>query len=208
MGRVKNIPLAFLLGITLNAPAFAEDIVDPILVEFETGCLIAVQGDDVSVEADEFRGWWSVNSDVNGSLDRYFGTISGLLGDKITRSAHFTKRLNNKQIYLTRYSYSGSFGMKSEVCMVSDFSRDDWTLPSGFDVFAEDKTIETAFSTVQIEGRKTVGQWRTTERAEPVSKITASAFAKDSADHEASGFYGLQLTSVKTDIQETEDNLN
>jgi len=179
-----------------------------IVEEFEASCINDAVATAATPDLDKKRIWIQVNSDIDDSLHSYYGTVSGMLGEAITHSAHFTKWADKRQIYLTRYTYEGSFGITSHVCMVSDFARDSWEFPAGFETLIDGKVVDTAFSTVAVEGRKSVGQWRTVEDIRPISKITASAFLKDGPDHIASNFYGLQLTAVKTEIEETEDSLS
>lgn len=197
------------LAIFISGQAISDtDVPEEIVSEFTASCIADKTATAATPDLDKARIWIQVNSDIDESLNTYYGTISGLLGDTITHASHFTKWVDNRQIFLTRYSYGGNFGITSHICMISDFARDDWEFPSGFAQLIDGKVVESEFSTVTVEDRKTVGEWRTVEDLQPISKITASAFLKDGLDHQASGFYGVQLTAIITEIEETQDNLN
>jgi len=194
----KTISASAIATIVLSVSATAQAN-DAIVSEFEQNCFS---------ETLMLGSWTPVSSDFDASLDTYYKNIENLLGDQITSSSHFAKFINDRAVFLTRYSYAGHYGLSSDVCMISDFSRDSWELPKGIEALLKGKVEETEFAVTKIEGEKTVGHWRATESFTPATSITASAFPKNGAHHIDSQFYGLQLTATKLEVTEAEDNLN
>lgn len=173
--------------------AFANDV-EQVVIEFEKNCI----ANSEHVEG----GWYQVSKEYDPSLDTYYANIANLLGDQIDSQSHFAKFINDRPVFLSRYRYTGQFGTTSNVCMISDFSRDSWKFPQGLETYLENKTIKTDHSVTIVENEKSVGHWRAHESMKPVSMITASAFGKDGPDHTASQFYGLQLTATRLEITE------
>ncbi len=192
MNYIRNISLiAAILAVPVNAQASEPDAV---VNAFEAGCF--------SSQEQIADNWYPVASDFDPGLKTYYDNIANLLGDKIVSHSHHAIFAEDRPIFLTRYQYIGHFGLSSQVCMVSDFSRDNWRFPEGLEAFLADKTIKTEHNVIVVESEKSVGHWRADESLRPISMITASAFVKDGPDHEASQFYGVQLTATRLNTAE------
>ena len=110
---------------------------------------------------------------------------------------HYGRFVGEDFVFLSRYQYGGQFGDVSEYCVVSNFTRNDWTFPDGLTEILDGKIVDIPFSVTTVNDEKTVGHWRVNDKLLPLSKITVSAFVKNGPDHIASQFYGLQLTATR-----------
>lgn len=177
----------------LPVQAQASDV-DALVTTFEQGCFTSQESTQ--------DNWYPIATDFDPSLKSYYGTIDSLLGEQIVSEAHFAIFDKGSLMFLTRYQYVGQFGLSSQVCMVSDFARDSWEFPAGLEAFLADKIEDTDHSVNVIENEKSVGHWRAADSQKPITKITASAFPKDGEHHEASQFYGVQLTATRLNSAE------
>lgn len=188
--------ISFLASCLAFLPSIAHAVdADELVKTFEQGCFNSVE----TVQED----WYAIAADFDPSLKSYYGTISDLLGDQITRAQHYAIFIDKRPVFLTRYHYEGQFGLSSDVCMVSDFSRDSWQFPQGLEAFLDGKTIATDHNVNISENEKSVGHWRAAKSLRPVTMIMASAYPKGGEHHEASKFYGVQLTATRLQTSET-----
>lgn len=194
--KISKLITAFTALWLLPVSAFADDMLVSL---FESSCITALKSDDTGKQSDVKRGWIPVSANVDPSLQSYFSNIENMLDDQMRDINHFGRFIGPDFVFLTRYEYEGYFGASSEYCVVSHFSRDDWTLPLEFQKLLDGKIIDIPHSVITIDGQKSVGHWRSQDLLLPISRVTASAFPKNGSDHEASGFYGLQMTAIRPD---------
>ena len=168
-----------------------------IVSEFEKSCIAPEKTGETSVSDDITRGWTSVESSAHAPLAAYTGLVFNLLEDKLGPTSHFKKNVNGKDFYLIRYSYDGLYKQTAYNCLVSDFGRDSWQFPTGFESWIDGKLEVNEFSSVEKENHKTVGNWQTQEALRPVNKVHLTAIPKNGLDAQTGGFFGTLIQSIR-----------
>lgn len=192
-----------LLGLSACASTATASGQADIVSEFELSCIAPEQAGQTSVNDDITRGWVRVERDAHAPLAAYTGLVFTLLEDKLGPTSHFKKNVNGKDFYLIRYSYDGLYNQTAYNCLISDFDRDSWQFPAGFENWIDGKLKVNAFSSVELEDHKTVGNWQTQEILQPVNKVHLTAIPKNGLDAQSGGFYGTILQSIRMEETQT-----
>lgn len=187
-----------LIVVLLMSPNIAVAENDSSVNEFNAECLNGSSSVDFESNLKVGEEWTQIQdrslySDLNAFLQEIEKlSRDGMLSEVIS----YRKKVDGEFIFLSKYKFKGQFGTTSVLCMITDFSAADWTFPNDLMSVLDEKITKTQFSENIKDQEYSIGLWRTTKIAKPITRISVNAYSQKTKDQIEMVVPGLQMAAT------------